>query len=298
MITRRAGGPGTTGVAGAAAADAAGASGATGGVGAAEATGAAVAATAGAAGAALSVTGGAAGAGVTGFGGAATAAVGAATTAGAWGGGATGAAAIGGRPITGPAGGRLAIAGCAGGGATMLGPVERIWGMILRGPVAACAGVWYDETGTAGAAATGAAGVAGRATTVWGGATTAGRVSTGGADLAAVSACLRSRIAFRASPGFETLERSNLGFTSPLGLAEPPERLPPVICVRTFSASSASMELEWVFFSVTPTAVRASRIDLLFTSSSRAKSLIRTLLIRPFILLPYRPQLLISASSR
>src|SRR4030081_3002022 len=44
------------------------------------------------------------------------------------------------------------------------------------------------------------------------------------------------------------------------------------------------MELEWVFFSVTPTAVSASRMDLLFTSSSRARSLIRTLLIRPFSL--------------
>jgi ABC-type sugar transport system permease subunit len=43
------------------------------------------------------------------------------------------------------------------------------------------------------------------------------------------------------------------------------------------------MELEWVFFSVTPTSIKASRIALLFTSSSRAKSLIRTLLIRPFI---------------
>src|ERR1700704_817638 len=43
------------------------------------------------------------------------------------------------------------------------------------------------------------------------------------------------------------------------------------------------MELEWVFFSVTPTAVSASRMALLFTSSSLARSLIRTLLIRPFL---------------
>jgi uncharacterized protein YybS (DUF2232 family) len=46
------------------------------------------------------------------------------------------------------------------------------------------------------------------------------------------------------------------------------------------------MELECVFFSPTPTAVSASRIDLLFTSSSRARSLIRTLFIRPFSVLP------------
>lgn len=35
----------------------------------------------------------------------------------------------------------------------------------------------------------------------------------------AASACLRSRIAFSASPGFETFDRSNLGFVSTTGLA-------------------------------------------------------------------------------
>jgi hypothetical protein len=108
-------------------------------------------------------------------------------------------------------------------------------------------------------------------------------VIVGGAVFAAASACLRSRIAFSASPGFDTFERSNFGrsgaFLEPAPLLP---RLPPVRCARTFSASSASMELECVFFSVTPTATRASRMDLLFTSSSRAKSLIRTLLIRSF----------------
>src|ERR1700761_6518189 len=43
------------------------------------------------------------------------------------------------------------------------------------------------------------------------------------------------------------------------------------------------MELECVFFSVTPTALRASRMALLLTSSSRARSLIRTLLIQSFL---------------
>jgi fumarate reductase subunit D len=51
---------------------------------------------------------------------------------------------------------------------------------------------------------------------------------------------------------------------------------------RTFSASCSSSELEWVFFSVTPTSGSASRMALLLTSSSLARSLIRTLLIRPF----------------
>jgi hypothetical protein len=50
---------------------------------------------------------------------------------------------------------------------------------------------------------------------------------------------------------------------------------------RTNTASCSSMELECVFFSVTPTSVSASRIALLLTSSSRARSLIRILIIHP-----------------
>jgi hypothetical protein len=57
----------------------------------------------------------------------------------------------------------------------------------------------------------------------------------------------------------------------------------PRIWARTFSASWSSMELECVFFSVTPTSGSASRMALLFTSNSLARSLIRTLLIRPFV---------------
>jgi hypothetical protein len=58
-----------------------------------------------------------------------------------------------------------------------------------------------------------------------GAATTA--VGRGGAALAAASACLRSRMAFRASPGFETFERSNFGLTS-ADLLALVERLPPL----------------------------------------------------------------------
>ena len=57
----------------------------------------------------------------------------------------------------------------------------------------------------------------------------------------------------------------------------------PRMWARTFSASCSSSELEWVFFSVTPTIGSASRMALLLTSSSLARSLIRTLLIRPFL---------------
>ena len=113
--------------------------------------------------------------------------------------------------------------------------------------------------------------------------------ATGGGDagrLAASASCsLRSWIAFSTSPGLETRDQSILGFASASAraAAELLPALPPRLkCPRTRSASSASSELECVFFSVTPTSVSTSKIALLFTSSSRARSLIRTLLIRPF----------------
>jgi hypothetical protein len=54
-------------------------------------------------------------------------------------------------------------------------------------------------------------------------------------------------------------------------------------CLRTSSASCSSSELECVFFSVTPTTGRTSRIALLLTSNSRARSLIRILLIHSLV---------------
>jgi hypothetical protein len=53
-------------------------------------------------------------------------------------------------------------------------------------------------------------------------------------------------------------------------------------CARTLSASWSSSELECVFFSVMPASGSTSRMALLLTSSSLARSLIRILLIRPF----------------
>src|SRR5215472_2375376 len=49
------------------------------------------------------------------------------------------------------------------------------------------------------------------------------------------------------------------------------------MALRTFSATSAGIELECVFFSVTPNPGRRSMIALALTSNSRASSLIRTL---------------------
>lgn len=49
---------------------------------------------------------------------------------------------------------------------------------------------------------------------------------------------------------------------------------------RTRSATASSNELEWVFFSTTPTLGNTSIMALAFTSSSLASSLIRILFVR------------------
>lgn len=89
-------------------------------------------------------------------------------------------------------------AGAAGGAAATTG--------AAAAGAATCATDGAAEGADAGRAATTGGRFAGGATV------TAGR--GGGALRAAVSACLRSKIAFSASPGFETCERSNLGLVS------------------------------------------------------------------------------------
>ena len=130
----------------------------------------------------------------------------------------------------------------------------------------------------AGALATGALGAA-----VKGGGT--GRGATGGATVS-----FRCVIAFNTSPGREMWDKSILVLisSSPRGAREldlPAEDEPSALRMytRTFSASCSSKELECVFFSVTPTSGSVSRMALLLTSSSLARSLIRTLLIRPIV---------------
>jgi len=104
-------------------------------------------------------------------------------------------------------------------------------------------------------------------------------------------------MALSTSPGREMFERSILVLisSSPRVVRTDFEVAPCASALarkwaRTLSASFSSRELEWVFFSVTPTACRTSRIALLLTSNSLARSLIRTLLIRPF----FRPALCLS----
>jgi hypothetical protein len=134
--------------------------------------------------------------------------------------------------------------------------------------------------------ATGAAGVV----TADGGRTGAIGLAAGGAAAGgrATGACCLSRIALSASPGLAMFEKSNFGFKSSSdALRREADLCPPLPppwrkCAFTFSASSTLMELEWVFFSVTPTVLRTSRMALLLTSSSLARSLIRILsTIRP-----------------
>src|ERR1700737_44677 len=102
----------------------------------------------------------------------------------------------------------------------------------------------------------------------------------GGSGFVVPSVCLR--IAARTSPGLDILERSIFGlisFEATFVDFEDAPSPPDLSAFRTFSASCSSRELECVFFSVTPTLARTSSISLLLTSSSRAKSLILTLLI-------------------
>ena len=97
-----------------------------------------------------------------------------------------------------------------------------------------------------------------------------------------------ARMAFITSPGLEMCERSILGTmaSAPWRACAPPacdaDFASRAKCARTFSASSSSSELECVLPAATPSSGRTSRIARDLTSSSFARSLIRTLLIRLF----------------
>jgi len=185
--------------------------------------------------------------------------------------------------VTGRAG--VATTGADGCGGVTTGRVE------IAGVVGDALAITVGE-GVAGFAGGGAT-VVGRLTPAGGaaaglsaGACAAGRGAAGGA--AASFFCV---IALSTSPGREMFDRSILVLisSSPRDAREldlPGEDEPSAeerMYTRTFSASCSSKELECVFFSVTPTSGRVSRIARLLTSSSRARSLIRTLLIRPFV---------------
>ena len=178
-------------------------------------------------------------------------------------------------------GGATCGRGGAGGGAWAAGVAA---GATMTGRTGGCGTI------NLGAGASGGLGAATGALAT--GVSTDGLTSTGatgrGGTVGATGACLLI-IAFSTSPGLEMWERSILVLIS--SDSERPKRGADLadVCdspearslARTFSASCSSNELECVFFSVTPTSDNTSRMALLLTSSSLARSLIRTLLIRP-----------------
>jgi hypothetical protein len=199
---------------------------------------------------------------------------------------------------TGDAGGATIAAGGGVGRGAATGPAVEA---EIAGAVGATL-VAFSATGgtTAGRGAIGVAvgaetegtpgGGVGRAT---GGATT-GLATTAGGDAgrtgAGAAASFFCVIAFSTSPGREMCDKSILVLISSSPRSGRAARADgdcasdePRRCTLTFSASCSSSELEWVFFSVTPTMGSVSRMALLLTSSSLARSLIRTLLIRPFL---------------
>ena len=146
-------------------------------------------------------------------------------------------------------------------------------------------GAGGSATGLGGKGLTGAAGAASLASI--GGAAMTG-LAAGGFAIGRVAGCSAASfccvMARNTSPGREICDRSILVLISSsacavaerealAGVDPPSER--ERRCLRTSSASCSSRELECVFFSVTPTVVSTSRISLLLTSSSRARSLIR-----------------------
>jgi hypothetical protein len=216
------------------------------------------------------ITGGAAAAGTCAAGGGITGSAGGALTSD----GVTGEAAAGGATTGGATTGRGGATGTAGGAATEAGGAAAA-GFAAGGGVTVVGRLTPAGNATAGFSA---------GACVTGGATRRG--AAGGA-----TASLRCVIAFNTSPGREMCDRSILVLisSSPRSVREldlPAGDEPSAeerIYTRTFSASCSSRELECVFFSVTPTSASVSRMALLLTSSSRARSLIRTLLIRPFV---------------
>jgi hypothetical protein len=200
----------------------------------------------------------------------------------------------GGAPAVGTcaAGGTMGRAGGAITGDATDDDAAGVGGTTATG-LSATEGGMIKRDGVTGATAMGGAAglVAGGATTAFStGASVTGGV-TGRGAAGGATASFRCVIALSTSPGREMFDRSILVLISSSPRTGRELDLP--ACdepsaeerryTRTFSASCSSRELECVFFSVTPTSASVSRMALLLTSSSRARSLIRTLLIRPFV---------------
>jgi hypothetical protein len=190
-------------------------------------------------------------------------------------------------------GGVTTTAGCTGGVTTTAGGAATGFSTEGGTTTAGEAGLTTEGVTTALLSAAGAAGLGittagfsadcgaaagGAAFTAAGGAT-GGAVATGalaGGAGGCCCCCSLSLSSLATSPGLEILERSILGLTSVADvLSREDETDLAEKCFRTSTASSSSIELEWVFFSVTPTSGNISKITLALTSSSLARSLIR-----------------------
>jgi hypothetical protein len=177
------------------------------------------------------------------------------------------------------AGGLTTTAGGAasfstGGGATTTGATGLTTGGVTTTLLSAGGAAGLGITTAAFSATGGAAAGVGAFTCAGGAAGIA--VAAGGLTGGCCCCCSLSRSSLATSPGLEIFERSIFGLTS-VAEARSREDDPDLDekYFRTCSASYSSIELEWVFFSVTPTTSSASRIALLLTSSSLARSLIR-----------------------
>ncbi len=187
---------------------------------------------------------------------------------------------VAGRVVTGGFGGMTMA---AGGRATDCGVMKRGAGLGgSAGVIGAALAIAVPGFAIEDAARTAEGGA-----TVWRG--PAGVARLGGAvGRTAEGWAARCVTAFSTSPGLEICDRSILGLNSSADARDEVRLVPGSACSAKYfltrSASSTSMELECVFFSVTPTLIRASRIILLFTSSSLARSLIRIFCIPPYFL--------------
>ncbi|MGC1614674.1 MAG: hypothetical protein WA736_08315 [Candidatus Acidiferrum sp.] len=160
-------------------------------------------------------------------------------------------------------------AGFAVGGATTGGAAGAETGAFGTADTA----IGADETGAAG----GAGGAAGFTTGAGGGATctafgaagvanTLG-VATTGAGAGATAGRIRAALAAASFASLSAFAEASAAASASAC---------PKMFLRTFSATSSGIELECVFFSVTPYPGKRSMIALALTSSSRASSLIRT----------------------
>jgi hypothetical protein len=167
-----------------------------------------------------------------------------------------------------PAGGteRMAVGVGAGGGGAAAGFAA---GGSLAGARAGTVATGPDGTGCGGLGGTLVAGATA------GGGTRAGAAGFGTTGAAAAGAAVTGAAAGLMRAAFAAASFASFSVLAAASAAASASAIP-WRCLRTLSATSTVMELECVFFSVTPSPVKRSMMALALTSSSRASSLMRT----------------------